>query len=47
MNSDRLNRIIKEAPDVLEHIVIMDDQGGGYTVEEFLDKIKTLQVRTQ
>tara|TARA_R100001510_G_C7619874_1_gene181042 strand:- start:207 stop:449 length:243 start_codon:yes stop_codon:yes gene_type:complete len=44
---DRLNRIIKEAPDVLEHIVIMDDQGGGYTVEEFLDKIKTLQVRTQ
>ena len=44
---DRLNRIIKEAPDVLEHIVIMDDRGGGYTVEEFLDKIKTLQVRTQ
>ena len=44
---NRLNRIIKEAPDVLEHIVIMDDHGGGYTVEEFLDKIKTLQIRTQ
>ena len=44
---NRLNLIIKEAPDVLEHITIMDDQGNGYTVEEFLDKIKTLQIRTQ
>ena len=44
---NRLNRIIKEAPDVLDHIIIMDDQGNGYTVEEFLDKLKTLQIRTQ
>ena len=43
----RLQRIIKEAPDVLEHIVILDDKGNSYTIEEFLDKIKKLQVRTQ
>ena len=43
----RLQHIIKEAPDVLEHIVILDDKGNSYTIEEFLDKIKKLQVRTQ
>ena len=43
----RLNRIIKEAPDVLEHIIIIDDKGNNYSVEEFLDKIKKLQIRTQ
>ena len=44
---ERLQRIIKEAPDVLEHIVILDDMGKDYTVEEFLDKIKKLRVRVQ
>tara|TARA_R100001594_G_C4044809_1_gene263927 strand:+ start:2084 stop:2326 length:243 start_codon:yes stop_codon:yes gene_type:complete len=44
---DRLQRIIKEAPDVLDHIVIIDDKGKDYSVEDFLDKIKKLQVRTQ
>ena len=44
---ERLQRIIKEAPDVLDHIVILDDQGESYTVESFLDKIKKLQIREQ
>jgi len=44
---NRLNRIIEQAPDVLEHIVILDDKGTTYSVEEFLDKIKKLQIRTQ
>ena len=44
---DRLNRIIDQAPDVLEHIVILDDKGTSYSVEDFLDKIKKLQIRTQ
>ena len=44
---DRLQRIIKEAPDVLEHIHILDNTGKEYNVEEFLEAIKKLQVRTQ
>ena len=44
---ERFRRIIKEAPDVLEHIEIMDDKGNFYTVEEFLDEIKNLQIREQ
>ena len=44
---NRLQRIIKEAPDVLDHIVILDDTGKDYTVEDFLDAIKKLQVREQ
>ena len=43
----RLQRIIKEAPDVLEHIEIMDDKGNFYTAEEFLDELKNLQIREQ
>ena len=43
----RLNRIIDQAPDILEHIKIIDDKGTTYSVEEFLDKIKKLQIRTQ
>ena len=44
---ERLQRIIKEAPDVLEHIEIMDDKGNYYTAEEFLDELKNLQIREQ
>ena len=44
---ERLQRIIKEAPDVLEHILILDNTGKEYNVEEFLEAIKKLQVRTQ
>ena len=43
----RLQRIIKEAPDVLEHIEIMDDKGNYYSAEEFLDELKNLQIREQ
>tara|TARA_R100001443_G_scaffold90840_1_gene97332 strand:+ start:2395 stop:2640 length:246 start_codon:yes stop_codon:yes gene_type:complete len=44
---NRFQRIIQEAPDVLEHIVILDDKGNDYTVEAFLDKIKKLKIRLQ
>ena len=44
---NRFQKIIEQAPDVLEHIVILDDKGKDYSVEEFLDKIKKLQIRTQ
>tara|TARA_B100001778_G_scaffold151485_1_gene124312 strand:- start:150 stop:392 length:243 start_codon:yes stop_codon:yes gene_type:complete len=44
---NRFQKIIKEAPDVLEHVIIIDDKGTIYSVEDFLDKIKKLQIRTQ
>jgi prephenate dehydrogenase len=44
---NRLQRIIKEAPDVLEHIIILDNTGKEYSVEAFLEAIKKLQVREQ
>ena len=44
---ERLQRIIKESPDDLEHIVIASDTGIYYSVEEFLDEIKNLQIREQ
>ena len=43
----RLNRIIDQAPDILEHFKIIDEKGTAYSVEDFLDKIKKLQIRTQ
>tara|TARA_R110000824_G_scaffold29763_1_gene98668 strand:+ start:2956 stop:3201 length:246 start_codon:yes stop_codon:yes gene_type:complete len=44
---ESLQRIIIEAPDVLDNICILDDKGKDYTVEEFLEAIKKLQVREQ
>ena len=44
---ESLQRIISEAPDVLESICILDDQGKEYSAEEFLDAIKKLKVREQ
>ena len=44
---ERFRRIIKESPDVLEHVVIISDTGIYYSVEEFLDEIKNLQIREQ
>ena len=44
---ERFQKIVEEAPDVLEHIIIMDDTGKHYSVEQFLDKIKKLQIRIQ
>ena len=31
----------------LKHFIIKDEQGKNYSIEEFLDKIKTLKVRIQ
>ena len=31
----------------LDHFIIKDEKGKGYSIEEFLDKIKTLKVRIQ
>ena len=44
---ERFQKIVEEAPDVLEHNIIMDDTGKHYSVEQFLDKIKKLQIRIQ
>ena len=44
---NRLQKMISEAPELLDDITVMSDQGKSYSVEEFLDKIKKLQIRTQ
>ena len=44
---ESLQKIIKEAPDVLDNICILDDTSKEYSVEEFLDAIKKLKVREQ
>tara|TARA_R110000851_G_scaffold278575_1_gene431625 strand:- start:651 stop:899 length:249 start_codon:yes stop_codon:yes gene_type:complete len=33
--------------EILSHIIIKDERGKGYSIEEFLDKIKKLKVRVQ
>ena len=33
--------------EVLRHLKIKDERGKGYSIEEFLDKIKKLKVRVQ
>jgi|TARA_R110000851_G_scaffold5443_1_gene22583 hypothetical protein len=33
--------------EVLGHLIIKDEKGKGYSIEEFLDKIKKLKVRVQ
>ena len=33
--------------EVLSHLKIKDERGKGYSIEEFLDKIKKLKVRVQ
>jgi len=42
-----LQNAIKKNPDVVEHFIIKDDKGKSYSIEEFLDKIAKLQIRTQ
>tara|TARA_R110002051_G_C8589295_1_gene478532 strand:+ start:117 stop:362 length:246 start_codon:yes stop_codon:yes gene_type:complete len=44
---ESLQRIISEAPDILDTICILDETGKDYTVEEFLDTIKKLKIRIQ
>lgn len=42
-----LQNAIKKNLDIIEHFIIKDDKGNLYSIEEFLDKIKKLQIRTQ
>ncbi len=44
---EKLQSMIKEAPELLESISVMTDTGINYSVEEFLDEIKNLKVRIQ
>ena len=42
-----LQNAIKKNLDIIEHFIIKDDKGNLYSIEEFLDKIKKLQIRLQ
>jgi len=42
-----LQNAIKSNPDIVEHFIIKDEKGKGYSIEDFLDKIKKLKVRIQ
>jgi hypothetical protein len=44
---EKLQLMIKTAPELLEDISIITDTGIYYSVEEFLTQIQKLQVRTQ
>jgi len=44
---EKLQSMIKEAPDLLNDITVVTDTGIFYSVEEFLDQIKNLKVRVQ
>ena len=40
-----LNKAVNEQHDIIEHFIILNDQGKGITVEDFLDKISKLKIR--
>jgi len=42
-----LMNAVEQDHSVLNEIVIKDEKGKGYSIEEFLDKIKKLKVRVQ
>ena len=42
-----LMNAVDQQHDILAHFVIKDEKGKGYSIEEFLDKIKSLKVRLQ
>ena len=42
-----LMNAVKQEHDIIETLIIKDEKGKGYTIEEFLDKIKKLKVRIQ
>ena len=42
-----LMNAVKQEHDIIKHLIIKDEKGKGYTIEEFLDKIKKLKVRIQ
>ena len=42
-----LIQAVEQGHDIVEHFIIKDEKGKGYSIEEFLDKIKKLKVRIQ
>ena len=42
-----LMNAVKQQHDIVEHVKIIDEKAKGYSIEEFLDKIKSLKVRVQ
>ena len=44
---NKLQKMVTKHPDFIDGITILDDKGTTYSVEEFLDKIAKLQIRTQ
>ena len=39
-----LTRLVDKYPDTLEEVTIKDEKSKSYSVEEFLEKIKTLRI---
>tara|TARA_R100000005_G_C4979595_1_gene189746 strand:+ start:971 stop:1213 length:243 start_codon:yes stop_codon:yes gene_type:complete len=44
---NKLEKMVVKHPEFLDGVNVLDDKGNTYSVEEFLDKIKKLQIRTQ
>ena len=44
---NKLEKMVVKHPEFLDGVNVLDDKGTTYSVEEFLDKIKKLQIRTQ
>jgi len=42
-----LMNAVEQQHDIVEHLVIKDERAKSYSIEEFLDKIKSLKVRIQ
>jgi hypothetical protein len=42
-----LMNAVDQEHDITNHFVIKDERNTGYSIEEFLDKIKSLKVRVQ
>ena len=42
-----LMNAVKQQHGIVEHVKIIDEKAKGYSIEEFLDKIKSLKVRVQ
>ena len=44
---ERLQKMVVDHPEFLDGVNVLDDKGTIYSIEDFLDKIKKLQIRTQ
>ncbi len=44
---NKLEKMVVKHPEFLDGVNVLDDKGTTYSVEEFLDKIKKLQIRKQ